>query len=340
MESMLEPVGLGADESSAYQQLLSRPRLTAAELAEVLAISVARVRRALSNLADAGLVTRIATSAPGRYMPARPDLAIDALTLRRQEELEHLRARARELTMEMADPPRGSPADLVELVEGPPAVMHHLARMQLGASHEVCIVDCPPYLAGTPSDNPEELQALRRGVRYRAIYDATMLAVPGRMQDALRYVAAGEEARTMPDIQLKMIIVDQHAAMIPLGLGEAQTRARTLIHRSPLLDILVACFDMLWERATPLAVPGERGEANGGQPVPADGASLPPLDRPGEQDRELLAMLAAGMKDRATARALGVTERTVTRRITQLMRQLGAQTRFQAALQAAKRGWL
>lgn len=386
MESMLEPVGLGADESVVYQQLLARPRLTAAELGELLGVSAARVRRALTRLGDAGLVTRLASTGPGRYMPARPDLAIDALTLRRQEELEHLRARARELTMAMADPPRGGPADLVELVEGAPAVMHHLSRMQLGASHEVCIVDCPPYLAGSPSDNPEERQALRRGVRYRAIYDATILAVPGRMQEVLEYAAAGEEARSLPDIRLKMIIVDRHTAMIPLGTGESQTGARTLIHRSPLLDILVACFDMLWERATPIAVPGtptraarpdapgpaDRSNAgpngrSGADPTPGqssggsapdrpsvepsagtsgDGASGepsgggPPADRPGEQDRELLAMLAAGMKDRATARALGVTERTVTRRITQLMRQLGAQTRFQAALQAAKRGWL
>jgi DNA-binding CsgD family transcriptional regulator len=264
-------------------------------------------------------------------MPAPPDLAIDALALRRQEELERLRAYARELTMAMTDPPRGGPADLVELVEGSAAVLAHLARIQLGAEQEVCIVDCPPYLTGGPAENPEQRQAMRRGVRYRAIYHAPTLEIPDRMDQILADISAGEEARAMPDVHHKMIIVDRRTAMIPLGRSDVETGARILIHPSPLLDILVTCFDMLWDGATPLAA----------TPVPPDDEDkATQLDAPDEQDRKLLAMLAAGMKDRATARALGVTERTVTRRITQLMRHLGAQTRFQAALQAAKRGWL
>jgi DNA-binding CsgD family transcriptional regulator len=227
--------------------------------------------------------------------------------------------------MGMADPPRGGPADLVELVEGTSAVLQHLSRMQLSAQQEVYIVDCPPYLTGSPAENPEELQALRRGVRYRALYHAPNLAVPGRMAEVLSWVAAGEEARTLPDVHLKMIIVDHRIAMIPLSFDEAETGVRILIHPSPLLSVLITCFDQLWERAAPLAA------------APAADQSG---DQPGNHDRELLAMLAAGMKDRAMARALGVTERTVTRRITQLMGRLGAETRFQAALQAAKRGWL
>jgi sugar-specific transcriptional regulator TrmB/DNA-binding CsgD family transcriptional regulator len=330
MEPLLQPVGLGADESLAYRQLLASPRLSAPELAETLSLSVIRVRRALANLGEAGLVTRIATTSPPRYMPSPPDLAIDALALRRQEELERLRAHARELAMTMADPPRGGPADLVELVEGSSAVLAHLSRMQLGAEREVCVVDCPPYLTGSPAENPEERQAMRRGVRYRAIYHAPTLELPDRMDQVLVDINAGEEARAMPDVRHKMIIVDRRTAMIPLGRSDVETGARILIHPSPLLDILVACFQMLWERATPIA-------ATPHAPKTSDAATT---DAPGEQDRKLLAMLAAGMKDRATARALGVTERTVTRRITHLMQHLGAQTRFQAALQAAKRGWL
>jgi len=332
MEPMLQPVGLGADESLAYRQLLATPRLSVSELAEALSLSVIRVRRALANLGEAGLVTRIATTSPPRYMPSPPDLAIDALALRRQEELERLRAHARELAMAMADPPRGGPADLVELVEGSSAVLAHLSRIQLGAEREVCIVDCPPYLIGSPAENPEERQTMRRGVRYRAIYHAPTLALPGRMDQVLVDINAGEEARSMPDVHHKMIIVDRRTAMIPLGRSDVETGARILIHPSPLLDILVACFEMLWERATPLTATPDVPE-----PLAGEAAAT---EAPGEQDRKLLAMLAAGMKDRATARALGVTERTVTRRITLLMQHLGAQTRFQAALQAAKRGWL
>ncbi|MFD1936887.1 hypothetical protein ACFSKW_35995 [Nonomuraea mangrovi] len=50
-------------------------------------------------------------------------------------------------------------------------------------------------------------------------------------------------------------------------------------------------------------------------------------------------MLAAGLKDEAVVRRLGVSLRTVHRRVSELTDRLGARTRFQAGLLAARRGW-
>lgn len=77
------------------------------------------------------------------------------------------------------------------------------------------------------------------------------------------------------------------------------------------------------------------------------------LDEPGSEDRirgidlngaevdigsdvlgaELIPLLASGLTDRAIARQLDISFRTVQRRVHRLMRELGADTRFQA-------GWL
>ncbi|WP_018348760.1 helix-turn-helix domain-containing protein [Longispora albida] len=320
MDPLLEPVGLGEVESAVYLRLIAHPRQTQAELSSALGKSPTRVRGALVLLTEAGLVSKLPTS-PARYVPAPPEIGIDALVLRRQERLEGLRGQARDLARQMADTPHGRPGDLIEVIEGDAPIMHHLVSMQLGAQREVDIVDCPPYLFGQSSDNDEERQALRRGVRYRAIYHAPVLDQPGKLANVLDFIGLGEQARVLPDIHLKMIIVDRQLAMIPLRLAEAETGVRILVRQSPLLDALVTCFGLLWEEAVPLG-------------------SLPGPGGPGDRDRELLAMLAAGLKDRAISRALGVTERTVTRRVTQLMAHLGARTRFQAALQAARRGWL
>ena len=58
------------------------------------------------------------------------------------------------------------------------------------------------------------------------------------------------------------------------------------------------------------------------------------------EDAQLLALMAAGLKDEVVARRLGLSLRTVRRRIAQLMRELDADTRFQAGIEAARRGWL
>ena len=57
-------------------------------------------------------------------------------------------------------------------------------------------------------------------------------------------------------------------------------------------------------------------------------------------DREILALMAAGLKDSAVAHQLGLAPRTLRRRIARLMALLHVQTRFQAGLEACRRGWL
>ncbi|WP_336204157.1 response regulator transcription factor [Nonomuraea sp. LPB2021202275-12-8] len=92
------------------------------------------------------------------------------------------------------------------------------------------------------------------------------------------------------------------------------------MHSSSLLDALVSLFEVLWRSALPLPAAPSSGQAD-----------LP--------DPELFTLLAAGLKDEAVARQLGVSLRTVHRRVSELMDRLGARTRFQAGLLAARRGW-
>ncbi|WP_052684469.1 response regulator transcription factor [Lentzea aerocolonigenes] len=119
-----------------------------------------------------------------------------------------------------------------------------------------------------------------------------------------------------------MVIADRRVAMIPVSGDDCGGSVRLLVRAPAIVDILVAYFELLWARAVPVDL----------TPPPDDGLNA--------RDRELLTLLAAGMKDRAIARALGITERTVGRRLTALMYALGVDTRFQAGVVAAHRGWL
>ncbi|MFI9816601.1 helix-turn-helix domain-containing protein [Saccharothrix variisporea] len=311
----LEPVGLGRAEGAVYLRLLHRPRTDAAHLAADVGLTPARVTRVLANLGAAGLVTKLA-GRPARYVAAPPQVALDALAVRRAQELDRLRTTTRRLAAEYERAPGGEPGDLVELIEGGPAVRHHIAQLQHGARDEVLLIDCPPYLGGAPEHNAAQLQALRRGVAYRTIYHLPVLDDPGRLAEITEYVEAGEDARALPDVRMKMMIADRRTALIPLSFEASETGVRILVHRSPLLDALVACFDLLWEKAAPI------------------GTAL----RGTHRDRELLALLAAGMKDAAVMRSLGLTQRTMTRRMAALLDALDAGTRFQAGMNAARRG--
>ena len=59
-----------------------------------------------------------------------------------------------------------------------------------------------------------------------------------------------------------------------------------------------------------------------------------------EQDRALLALLAAGTTDEITARTFGWSARTVQRHVHRIMTLMNAETPFQAGLEAGRRGWI
>lgn len=324
---LLEPVGLTSADSSVYLHLLSHGHATVAELAQTLKLPTARLRKSLDTLTGAGLCNRL-VGRPPRYVAAPPEVAVDALVLHHHQELDELRARARELALR-AVTPASQHGELIEIIQGAEAILRTLATMELGARDEVLIIDCPPYLEPVTL-NTHELQALSRGVRYRAIYRSSQLSNPDRLQELDRCRAAGEQARSLSAPGMKMIIVDREYALIPLSFSGTSSDTRLLVRANPIVESLLLCFETLWERSTPLG-PDYR-------PEPDD--EITASSEPSDRDRQILQLLASGAKDRAIARTLGVNERTVVRRTSELLKSLNAETRFQAGVQAARRGWL
>ncbi|WP_424860240.1 response regulator transcription factor [Streptomyces sp. MMS24-I29] len=84
-----------------------------------------------------------------------------------------------------------------------------------------------------------------------------------------------------------------------------------------------ALFEQLWNVATPF-----------GESAQEDDYGLTPMER------QLLEIIAAGGTDEVAARGLTVSLRTVRRMMASLMERLEATSRFQAGVQATKRGWI
>lgn len=160
--------------------------------------------------------------------------------------------------------------------------------------------------------------AVSAGRVSRAIYPARALH---EAPDTLRRRSeVGEEIRIVADLPTRLIVIGDTHAVLPEPLGRAD-EPRLLVRQLSVVQACSLLFDAYWERALP--VPGlERGVA-----------------RP-DLRRFVVQQLAAGVQDEQIARALGVSLRTVRRRIADMMVELGADSRFQAGVEAARRGWL
>jgi predicted transcriptional regulator len=324
---MLDAVGISDSAAQVYAELVETDQLSAAEVAERCGVSARQASAELHNLAALGLALRV-TGRPVRYRAVAPDLAVSTLIAQREKELQDVRATMHRLTEVFQETARGRHPDAhVEVVHGTPNIARLAARVHGQTQHQLRGFDRPPYSEEPGASYSLESSRLAVGVAYRVIYDAAALAVPGRMHgDILPSSAAGEQARTRPELPIKLIISDDQLALIPAAVTSRSIDTTFVIHRSPILDALIALFEAEWARAT--SIPG--GSA---LPVAAAGG-------PDEETATLLAMLTAGMTDASIARSLSWSMRTTQRRMRQLMTDLGVTTRFQAGVAARERGWL
>ncbi|MFF4959784.1 helix-turn-helix domain-containing protein [Streptomyces sp. NPDC001222] len=326
-------LGLTVETERVYAELVGLPRATAREVADTCGLSTPAVARLLAALVKDGLATR-ATGRPPRFTAVAPDVAVAALIRRQEEQLDEARLLVHRLTDAHREASRISHPDMpVELLTDRADISAAVRRLTAEACSEVRILDRPPYVDRPGSNLEGQLQRQREGVAYRVVYARAAVAWPGRLEgDILPSVRAGEQARVRAELPLKLVICDSRDALIPFSLAPGGLSAAYLVHSSPLLAALESLFEAEWERALPLCVTGQ---------APRTGATEePPDDGPDVETRHLLTLLAAGLTDAAIARAQGWSERTTQRRIQRLMAELGAPTRFQAGLLAARRGWL
>ncbi|MFG3033703.1 LuxR C-terminal-related transcriptional regulator [Streptomyces sp. NPDC048253] len=313
-------VGVSAFDELLYQAVLNQPDAGAAGWALLTGASPARVREACNRLLTLGLLQP--PDSMGGLRAVDPRVAIRALIRRRETESELLAANAEEMaTAYEAGLLREEPSRLVEVASGEGAIAARLEEMYARAEHEVCLFDTPPYLA--PAGPQVDLQAdlLSRGIVSRGIYSATGLEDPKVLSRAFRMVELGEQARVLPSVPLKLLVVDGCRALLPLTASAAGGYCAVVVWHSAVTEALQKLFELAWRQAAPL-----------GQAVGDGGLS--------ESERTLTRLLAAGMKDEAVARHLGVSLRTLRRRVSELQERLGAASRFQLGVRASQRGWV
>ena len=322
-------IGIDPDAESVYQVLLSGRPATVSELADATGLTQARVRAAVGVLTTCRLAD-VRPAAPPAHQPAYqaadPAIALDVLLLAREQEIKNARLRARELAerYRLAAAKR-DPAELVEIISGSQATQERVQQAQRTARQQLRGLDKPPYGANPTTLNLVEGDLLRRGGVVRNIYERAAVEVPGRLADLEAGISLGEQARVLPSLPTKLVMVDDTLAILPLQAAPEAIESIVVVHKSGLLEAVIALFETLWELAIPLRLPT------------ADWAVR---DQPSAEERRILALLTAGTPDDVIARELRLSERTYQRRVRGLMERVNAQTRFQLARQAARRGWL
>jgi DNA-binding CsgD family transcriptional regulator len=298
--------------------------------------------QAETTVGDAGLVAELtrrgmahiqphSSADPAWLRPASPDLALQGVLAGHQSQL----ARGQELLLDghrrLADAQArfgvgaGSrfPEHLVSVVSGRAEISELSASLMNTARQDwMTLENLSTEMPLTDDFAQPPLPAFGGRVRCRSIYDAAVMEDPVGRRIVRACAEAGEQARLLPRMPMKMKLADQATAMLPLT---PTGTAGALVIRAPVIvAALREYFELLWERATPIGA-----------------ARVPPAaDRLTPVQQKVLELMAEGLHDGAIARRAGISTTTVRRHIAVIMSRLGVASRFAAGAAAQRRGWI
>ncbi|WP_144127742.1 helix-turn-helix transcriptional regulator [Catellatospora sichuanensis] len=327
---MLDALGLDPDDEHVYRALLGQPDATAMLLSDLLAVPRPDVDKALSRLVDWGLAVK---SSDEQFTAAPPAMALGALITQRRDRLRM----AEQALVTFAEQHRAAMTgrsinDLIEVVTGVDAIRHRFLQVQQAARTQVRSFITAPFVAVPPEQNTAEPAAIGRGVQFRAVLDRAVLAEPGIVTDAIASLHSGVQLRVADRLPMKLVLADADLGLVPLTVSPTGEPGAVLLHRSGLLDALDALFETVWHTAYPLKL-----SSNAGEP---DTVTESGPQGPTDLDREILTLLLAGLTDQTVATQLGLSPRTLHRRLRHLMDIAGVQTRMQLGGYATRQGWV
>jgi DNA-binding CsgD family transcriptional regulator len=323
--SALTAIGLSPDEERAYQQLLPLSGGTLSDVAAVVGVPTRRLPEQLATLVERGLVNLD----HGRLSVLPVPALVTHLIAEQADAADRTRERLRELAQAIpflvASAARPGPGQMDELgnLDGELSAGGNALQLltDLIESSKGDLLWWRPDAYLLPRESAISVvvgRAVASGRRSLAIYP--MRALHEAPDVLLARARQGEQVRVIDEMPTRMLVIRGTHAILPEPLGFAD-EPRLLVRQQAIVGALTLLFERYWEQASP----------------------LPDLDtrRPRVDTRgSLLRQLAAGAKDEQIARTLGLSLRTVRRRVADLMIELGADTRFQAGVEAARRGWL
>ncbi|MER5641796.1 LuxR C-terminal-related transcriptional regulator [Kitasatospora sp. NPDC002227] len=318
-----------------YQELRTRGACNFGELTAELGMTDQDAQSCWVELLQLGLIAEPGPDdEPTTIAVVDPEIALLRMLAYEQQDMRARQQRAEERYSAIEDLAgrymRGGGAHSaeieVELLTSPRRISQALEDLSDTAKHEIASMH--PGALPTGEFLHEALERDRRliasGAHVRAIYQQRFATVPALADFFAQQTELGVEVRLSPVVPLNMILSDRRFALLPIDPERLQTGA--LLARGPaLVRSYLALYEYCWHTS---AVFGRSEEQRRGG------------HRLTEQQHAAIRMLGAGMKDERIARSLGISLRTLSRVLAEVMQELGTTSRFEAGVRAAKLGWL
>ncbi len=263
IRSCLIDLGFGEVEASLYVALLRLGEATISECVKLSGVGRTAAYAAMKRLVDAGLVGYM-PGKPNRYRALPPRAALTELLNKRLRDLEQERVTLSsivESVVSMAEKMVTSPPEeltnetKILVLKGLRTMVSVMSELEKRARDTVRILADmpPPTIEGVELIEDAVADAVEKGqllYRPRIIMDSELLEFPYIIQ-LMRGIWGVGDMRCMPDVPIEMVIYDDFAALLTL-VENLENPVMLLVQNKQLIAVLIAAFESLWEKATPV----------------------------------------------------------------------------------------
>ncbi|GLW96262.1 LuxR family transcriptional regulator [Microtetraspora sp. NBRC 16547] len=321
----LQALGLGEAETAVYTTVLRLHRATLDEIAQAVEEPVDRVAALLSTLIRLGAVDETS----GEYLARHPAAPVGRMVAERlallalqSRQIDEMLAAVGDLAHHYDSGRDYRTGELrVRSVTGADDLYEAVILLAGRAARKDLVAALPDRrTAADFCDKHADMwiRAIKEGnLTSRLIVPVSALGAPAFREAAGLLNRAGTEVRSLDQVPSWFFALGDDAAGLPVQWGASPPEHAyncSLVQSPVIVAALRALFTELWGRAVPVTRPG--------------GAI------------QVLRLAAQGLSDETIARHLGLSVRTVRARFAEAIAELGANSRFQAGVEASRRAWL
>jgi sugar-specific transcriptional regulator TrmB len=271
-------IGLKPSEAKTYLSLLQRDTLTVSEVAKLAGIPRANAYHALEEL----MVKGMCVAKPGetkKYSASDPSILVEKFHIQADEDAkrhlqdltekekgvleknkvtkENISALLQELRPEyQRSRLETNPMDYIEIIKDPYQIHKRFMQLAAEAREEILVFTKQPY--SVPREQLEEqidqeTHVLKKGIRGRSIYEIPSEGEQKRwlLEIIKRAVTAGEEARVLDELPMKMAIFDSRIVIYVLEdpVSKQPSVTTQIVEHRTLAKSLKILFETFWQRA-------------------------------------------------------------------------------------------
>ncbi|TWE11504.1 helix-turn-helix transcriptional regulator [Rudaeicoccus suwonensis] len=315
------------DVAPIYLAMLQSPKVTVGTLLSQ-GFSQSELDAYLPELKARGLIRQIDAE---NWHVVSPDVALPAYAAQLEQRARLMRSTSQLMThiylRARSDASTGQElkiAPLVSIEESAQALQQIVATAERWAISNRTDSPLSRYLRDAPAERSATPFFNSRGELLHTRLNVDPAFLTGeRMDQVMRNrQEAGDEIRLTKGLPFSGAVNDQGMALLDLEDRDGSP-VGILLNPKSGSDWVLRCLEFTWRLGMPWRADLE----------PDTGSEL--LE---PRDRQIVRLMAGGISDLAIARQVGVSPRTVERRVRTVMDRLNASTRFQAGVLAAKNG--